>query len=458
MSKVFVLGIDGAPPEYIFNEWLDELPTIKRLIEEGCYAKLNSSIPPLSAVAWASMTTGKKPADIGIFEYIYRRNYSYEDVHVISSKNVKEKTIWQIASENNKKSIICLLLLTWPSKPFNGIMVNGELTPNTSVDYTYPKEIKQEINSLFDNFKIYNDDFRDFSKKKIIKTAHEITKMHLKLMKYLLKNKKWDLFFGVINQSDPVNHNFLKFVDKEHRKYNPKSKFKDAMKNYYKFVDKGIGELIELLDKDTKIIVLSDHGIKKMHSRVNLSDWLINEGYLVLKQPFREKVKLTIDMIDWEKTKAWAIGAYEGQIFINLKGKEKKGIVEPEDYDNLINELQEKLRKITGDEGEILDTKFFTKKKDFQGKYQDIAPDMIVYFDNLQYGCNNSLIGNKTLWSPQTARGSDDAGHSQQGIFIMNNGRCKGNLREIDVIDVAPIILNELGINAPEDMKGRAIM
>ena len=85
------------------------------------------------------------------------------------------------------------------------------------------------------------------------------------------------------------------------------------------------------------------------------------------------------------------------------------------------------------------------------------APDMIVYFDNLQYGCNTSLIGNKTLWSPSTAQGSDDAAHSRQGIFIMKNNKAKGNLGEISYLDIAPTIFNELGLEVPKDMKGKVI-
>jgi len=62
MSRVFVFGIDGAFPEYIFGEWKDELPNIKRLMENGAYAVLNSTIPPLSGPAWITITTGKPPA------------------------------------------------------------------------------------------------------------------------------------------------------------------------------------------------------------------------------------------------------------------------------------------------------------------------------------------------------------------------------------------------------------
>jgi len=469
MEKLFVLGIDGAFPEFFFGEWLNELPNIKKLIENGGYAKLNSTIPPLSVVAWSSIYTGKSPADTGIFEYVYRKNFSYSDMHIVTSKNLNEKTVWQIVSENNKKSIICYLNLTWPIKSFNGHLIGDPLAPSgENVQSTFPSELKEEIKTLLgelpsSNFSEFRDtsknsNFREISKEDVIKGIYDLTEKQINAMKYLIKNKQWDLFFGVIGTSDRMNHAFWRYMDREHRKYEENSKFKDTLKNYYKFVDEKLGEMISLLDKDTKIIILSDHGITRMHTRVNLTDWLIKEGYMVLKEQIKEKTAFNPEMVDWKKTKVFAIGAYEGQIFINFKGREPEGIIDQENYDKIINELEEKLKKITGDDGKILDTQIFKKKDFFVGKCGNLAPDMIVYFDNLHYGCNNSLIGNETLWSPNTAKGSDDACHSRQGIFIVKNGLFKNeNLGEIDVLDVAPTILNELNVKIPDDMKGNII-
>ncbi len=469
MGKVFVLGIDGAFPEYFFGKWLDELPNIKKIIESGGYAKLNSTIPPLSVVAWSSIYTGKSPADTGIFEYVYRKNFSYNDIHVISSKNLKEKTVWQIASDNDKKSIVCYTNLTWPIKPFDGYLLGDPLSPSgEDIQLTHPKELKEEIEKILGefphpNFSEFRDtskgsNFREIPKEDIINGIYSLTEKHIDVIKYLIKNKQWDLFFGVIGTSDRMNHAFWRYMDKGHRKYEKGSKFENALRDYYKFVDAKLGELLSLLDNDTKIIILSDHGITRMHTRVNLTDWLIKEGYLILKEQIKEKSVFKPEMVDWMKTKVLAIGAYEGQIFINLKGREPEGIVEEADYDKLIEELAEKIKQIKGDDGKILDTKIFKKKDYFNGKCNEIAPDMIVYFDNLHYGCNNSLIGNETLWSPNTAKGSDDACHSRQGIFIIKNGVFKNeNLGEIDALDVAPTILNELNIDIPNEMKGKVI-
>src|SRR3989338_2423386 len=101
MKKVFVLGIDGAMPEKIFGEWLEELPNIKKLMTTGCYAKLNSTIPPVSITAWSSMTTGKKPADHGIFEVLYKDKNIPGKMNLSSSLNVKGKRIWEIVTESD---------------------------------------------------------------------------------------------------------------------------------------------------------------------------------------------------------------------------------------------------------------------------------------------------------------------------------------------------------------------
>lgn len=458
MEKVFVFGIDGAMPEKIFGEWLNELPNIKKLMQQGCYARLNSTIPPLTAVAWTSMRTGKSPAEHSIFEYIFRKNNSYTDIGVISANNIKEGSIWDIASENNKESIVCLIPITWPLKPFNGIAISGFLTPGIEVEYTFPTEFKKEIEALFDEpFIIDIYDHRKLSKKELLERCIHMTEMHFKLMKYLIQNKEWDLFFGVITASDWVNHGFFKYMDEKNRNYEPNSEFKNALKDYYKLVDKNLGELIDLLEKETTIIVVSDHGMTRMNNRFNLSDWLLKGGYLVLKEEPKIKLPLKPEMIDWEKTRAWAIGAYEGQIFINLKNREPQGCVDEKDYDKLIDTIQEELSQIKGDNGEELDTQFFRKKQNFVGKNNQNAPDLIIYFDNLRYGCNNSLIHNETMWNIETLKGKDDAGHSSQGIFIMNHSTQKGNIGEIDILDVAPTILKLLNVNIPEDFKGKVI-
>ena len=194
-----------------------------------------------------------------------------------------------------------------------------------------------------------------------------------------------------------------------------------------------------------------------MHTRINISDWLIQEGYLVLKEKVNALSRLDLEMIDWTKTKAFAFGAYDCQIHINLKKEEGPGIVTQEEYGPLMEELAGKLKALKGNMGETLKTQIFKKPKNFQGKYENIAPDMIIYFDNLEYGSNTTQIGNAELYSKQTALGSDSAAHSEQGIFIMAPSNKKGPLETRNLIDVFPTILKKLRIDVPNDIQGKSV-
>jgi len=459
MTKVFLFGIDGAPPEVIFGEWLDELPNMKRLMDRGCWTRINSTTPPVSVTAWTTMTTGLDPADHGIFECYFKKPGTYEYSSIVTSRNVRDKTIWEIASDNGMKSVVAFVPLTWPMKQFDGNLVSGFMTPlSETTEFAHPSTLKAELNEnlkepLFIDIKSY----RSLTKEDQLAQITRMTELHLDTLKYLVKNKPWDLFFGVIHGSDRINHGFWRYCDKTHRDYDPNSKFIPAMKSYYGMIDKAMGEIIDGLDEDTIVIVLSDHGIMKMDNRVNLSDWLIKEGYLVLKNPVEGIGKLERDNIDWVKTKVYATGAYDGQIFFNVKGREPNGIIDPEEYDAFLEEFEAKLKAIPGDDGRPLDTKTFRKKDYFRGKREDIAPDLVVYFDDMNYGCNTSRIGNETLWSPQTAAGSDDATHSKQGIFVMANGDKKGEIGEVEIRDIPVTILKHLGLQIPEYMKGKVV-
>jgi predicted AlkP superfamily phosphohydrolase/phosphomutase len=77
--KVFVIGLDCAPPELIFDAWRDELPHFKKLIDGGAYSEMYSSTPAITVPAWSSMTSGKDPGELGFYGFRNRSDYSYDN-------------------------------------------------------------------------------------------------------------------------------------------------------------------------------------------------------------------------------------------------------------------------------------------------------------------------------------------------------------------------------------------
>jgi len=145
MGKIFLFGIDGAPPELVFGKWLNDLPNIKKLMQKGAYAKINSAIPPSTIVAWNSMISGKDTSEIGIFSYTKN-----EEGRLVNSTDIKCKLMWDILDKAGKKSISLYVPLTYPVKQINGCMVSGFLTPGVDSNCVYPKKIREKIKKLGD--------------------------------------------------------------------------------------------------------------------------------------------------------------------------------------------------------------------------------------------------------------------------------------------------------------------
>ena len=135
--------------------------------------------------------------------------------------------------------------------------------------------------------------------------------------------------------SDRIHHGFWQFMDPSHHRYETGNPFESAILDYYQHADRLLGELIELLDlSKTAVWVVSDHGAKCMVGGLCFNDWLIRQGYLVLKEPARDVTQFSYDLVDWSKTRAWGEGGYYGRCFINVRGREPKGIVPPTEYES----------------------------------------------------------------------------------------------------------------------------
>ncbi|MHA1329148.1 MAG: alkaline phosphatase family protein [Promethearchaeota archaeon] len=261
--KVILIGLDCATPKTLFEDFIEYCPNIKKLMKTGVYGKLRSSDPPITIPAWMVMSTGKSPGTLGVYGFRHRKGNSYTDFWVANSNTIKEPKIWDILGEKGYKSILLGIPPTYPPKPINGCLVTGFITPGSLSDFTYPPELKEEISKIVDNY-IFDVNFRTEQKEQLLIDIYKMTKTHFSVIKYLIKNKEWDYCQFVIIGLDRMHHAFWKYYDKNHHKYKKGNIFESAIKNFYKYLDKEIGEIISLLDENTVIIIASDHGAKAM--------------------------------------------------------------------------------------------------------------------------------------------------------------------------------------------------
>jgi len=459
-KKVFIIGLDCATPQLVFDdEWLKDLPNIKRLINNGVYGELESIIPPITVPAWMSMMTSKDPGELGCYGFRNRKDYSYNGLSFANSMTIKEATIWDILSKEGKKSILIGVPLTYPPKPVNGYLVSCFLTPSTKNQYTYPPELKDEIEKIADGYILDVADFRSEDKQKILDNIYTMTEKRFRVVNHLLKTKEWDFFMMVEMGVDRIQHGFWKYFDKNHMKYESNSHFKRTILDYYKYLDQKIGSALSLLDENTTVLIVSDHGAKRMDGGICINEWLIKEGLLVLKKAPQNVTSITELEIDWEKTKAWGEGGYYSRLFLNVKGREPQGIVEPKDYEKIRDMLKENLEALGDGNGKPIGTKVY-KPQELYRKCNGIPPDLVVIFGDL-YWRSIGTVGHGKVHILENDIGIDYANHSQYGIFIMSslNNDCGygKKLSNLHLIDIAPTVLNLFNMEVPNEMHGKVI-
>lgn len=453
-KKVLVIGLDCAPAEIVFDR-REELPVLRELIENGLYGSLRSSDPPITIPAWMVMCTGKDPGKLGLYGFRHRKDYSYKDIWIATSQSIKERAVWDIIGEQGGQSCLVSIPPSYPPKPVAGNLISCFITPDIEKEYTYPLELKQEIEAKFGSY-IFDVVFRTDEKDRLLEQTYEMTAKRFEVMNYLIRKKPWDFFMFVEIGVDRVQHAFWKYMDKEHHLYIEGNKYENVIMDYYRDLDKKIGELLSNVDKDTVVLVTSDHGAKRMKGAFCINEWLIENGDLVVKEKPQAPVSLNNVEIDWAHSKAWGWGGYYARLFLNIEGREAQGIISPEDYEKERDALLERIQSIRGPEGEEWKTHIMKPQEYFKEARGDY-PDLMVYFDDL-YWRSAGTLGHNTKYLLENDTGPDDAVHAQHGIYILYDPQNKGQKKvEANILDIAPTILQAMRLPIPEDMEGKVI-
>ncbi len=490
MKKVFIMGIDGGSLDLI-KKWKEDLPNFSKIIRNGTSGYLHTIIPMLTLPAWTSFSTGKNPGKHNIFDFFKFKNYNKE---LVRSNDRKTGAIWDILSNHDKRSVILNLPATYPPQPFNGIMICGGDTPSLKYDFTYPKDFKDKILSLFPDYKTGIDwnnlEYKRYDK--FLDDLYKITEDYKNLIMFLMKNEQWDLFVTVFEDIDRLQHYFWKYMDTNHPHYVKENKYENAIKDYYKRLDKIIGEIIEKIDENTIFFIVSDHGFGPLYKQVFINNFLLEKGFLKLRENNKKNINLrsilikivyslrikhliprlpskfrynlkkiipsnlpNITEIDWGNTKAY-FDSYSGQhILINLIGRESNGFLKEEEYNQFIENLKLELLKLE-DNGKKIIKKVYTSKELYNGGYIKNAPDIFIVTEEgyiLSEGFGEKLI---SYFDENTNYRSGE--HRDNGIlFIKGEEIKKGCEIEANLLDIVPTILHILEIAPPEDLDGKII-
>ncbi|MCK4576958.1 alkaline phosphatase family protein, partial [candidate division WOR-3 bacterium] len=446
-KKLIVFGLDCVPPSLLFEKWKDKLPVMKSIIDASIYGPLRTIMPPITIPAWMSMLTSKNPGRLGCYGFRSRKGYSYNDIQIANSRTIRERKVWEILGEFQKKVIILGVPQTYPPYEINGILVSGFMTPSTDTEYTFPRELKQDIKTKIGDYKVDVKDFRTDKKDYVKKQILDMTEKRFKLFKFLLSENEWDFAMVVEMGTDRMHHAFWKYLDPTHSKYTPDSPYSDVIFDYYRLIDNKIGEILDVVPEETGIMIVSDHGAKRMDGCFAINEWFLKNGYLKLKSyPDKPQQFSKLD-IDWKNTKAWGWGGYYGRIFINLKGRERFGTVDRNDFGKVLEDIKNGIFSDAPKETVI------TRPDGLYPEVRGNPPDLMAFFGDLYYRSVSSVGYNKYL-TDENDTGPDDAMHDYDGVFVLKNGNGGKKLDNLNIKDVAPTILMYFYISPPHDMEG----
>jgi len=449
-NKLIVFGLDCVPPALLFEKWKDKLPVMKNIIDSSTHGSLRTIMPPITIPAWMSMLTSKNPGRLGCYGFRSRKGYSYSDIQIANSSTIKERKVWEILGDNHKKVILVGIPQTYPPYSVNGILVSGFMTPSVDANYTFPEELKEDIKVVVGDYKVDVKNFRTDKKDYIKAQILDMTERRFKLFSHLLKENEWDFAMMVEMGTDRIHHAFWKYLDPTHKKYTPDSPHSNVILDYYKLIDEKIGEILDLIPEKTGIMIVSDHGAKRMDGCFAINEWFLKNGYLKLKSyPHKPERFSNLD-IDWRNTSAWGWGGYYGRIFINLETRERYGKVNRDDYEKIINEIKDGIME-DAPKGTIV-----RKPDELYPEVKGNPPDLMAFFGDLYYRSISSMGYNKYI-TDENDTGPDDAMHDYNGVFVLKNSNNAKKLQNLKIKDVAPTILDYFGITPPEDMEGKVI-
>lgn len=457
-KKVMVIGLDCAAPELVFEKFAGKLPHLDRFRQSAQWGRLESVKPPITVPAWACMMSGKDPGRLGIYGFRNRVDHGYDNLKTANSESVKEPLLWDILGSVGLSSILIGVPPSYPVRPVKGFRLGCFLTPGTdSDDWAYPPALVGELREKLGGYAVDVADFRSPDKERLLHDIFELNHRQFDAAEYLLKTKPWDYFMMVNIAVDRMHHAFWSYFDPGHRKYVPGNPYENKMFEFYQEVDTRIGRMLELAGDDTAVLIVSDHGAKRIDGGICINEWLIREGLLTLKGPLpAEPTPYAKIGVDWSKTKAWGEGGYYARVFINKAGREPQGIVTDEEYESFRTDLATRLAQIPDDRGEPILTHVF-RPEEIYPEVRNIAPDLLVHFGDLHWR-SIGTVGHGSTHTLDNDTGPDDANHAQHGIYLLRAPGLEGGNVDGHLLQIAPTVLKLFGKRVPRDMRMPALV
>ncbi len=472
--KIFVVGLDGCSWR-LLDRWIEagELPFMRKIKEEGCWGESESCLPPVTAPNWKCYSTGTNPGKLGIFWW---ENVDFVNQRLVLPRSdlFHGKDLWDYLGEAGLKVAVVNMPTTFPPKPVNGALVAGG--PDALDNgFTYPTHLEQQLRDKL-GYSVHPprvgviDQDPEAAAKQII----PLLDLRFKAVEHIANEVKPDFIHMTLYYINVLQHHLW-----DH----------PLVLEAWKLIDRNLSKLYQKFP-DWTFLYMVDHGTNQVVTQFNISRWMEEEGYLVLRQDRirellhrvginRERVagiaaalgiknwlksRLSPEaraflpsnagivphtgraaLIDWEKSKVVPSG--QGPIYLNPR-------LTSSELSALRRELKSKLSGLKDDLGNPIVKQIFEREEIYRGPHLRIAPDLVI--DQADGIHISASVGYRQPFQRPTKWLAENHKFGLFGALgpCITRGRLAKSIR---IVDIAPTILHAYGLPISPEIDGEVL-
>jgi predicted AlkP superfamily phosphohydrolase/phosphomutase len=453
-----------------------DMPELGAILASSARAELLSTFPPTTAPAWPTLVTGLEPGKLGFFGLLNRRPGAQYDF-TVAKNTFDARSLWSIAGRAGLHAVACGVPATFP--PADGpnvTVVTGMLTPNGQ-PRTVPRGLEEEL--------AREGLIIDWEEVRGLEGSVALPDDEARLALYLLERLDWRVFITVFRSSDGIFHT------------HPAEP--DAHRQMFRRIDRHIGAMRATLGPDDTLMLVSDHGMTRLGEVVHVNSLLQRERLLVkrtrvataderaygaletlkrvplfqnpiIKNPLarrlaervrqrafrrrleygregRRQPRLSESLIDWSASVCFFVDlGYGSGVYLNLRGREPLGVVDPADYDA----VRDRVAAVLGREEGIVVRR---REGVYTGPFVERAPDLLVSTSREDLGLSGRMLDMPV----RTPVDVPYFHHTRRGIWAVSGPGVRAGRIEtpLDIADVCPTSVHMLGLGVPSDVDGR---
>jgi predicted AlkP superfamily phosphohydrolase/phosphomutase len=418
------------------------MPHLGKLLNEGHLAPLESVHPPLSSVAWTTFATGVNPGKHRIFGFFESQIDEY-GLWFQNLNDVKAPALWEVLQQHGMRTVSINLPGTFPAPPLNGIMISGFIAEDIDRS-VYPKMLRPALDRLGYMLDVPCKD-APRQPQAFFETVHQSLEARAKMISVMLEHEPFDLFVGVLTETDRVQHFFWDATEE------PRHPLRESVLRFYQAVDRAVGHWVARCRPDDELIILADHGFCRIEQDLYINRWLQDHGWLQMKTSDPGAMLKDID-----PARSCAYSLDPGRIYLNVRGRQPDGCVAPADVPRLLDELSAGLRELTikvpWSPAPIHPiANIFRPAEIYKGPWAAQAPDLVLH-------SVNGFEMRGRFNAPSLASLGELTGmHTFEDAMLFIRNR-RWNSESPRMIDLAPTILSLLDIELPAHLDGRPLI